>query len=138
MNNQPCLALRLQEANVQVNGGSKQHITANFVKKGLIRGEQAEQKEVKGTEQGCRSEGGKTNIHPRGRQREALQLGQSPEKACTLCSTQLCIGPCQVGQLAAGGWVPKPISESVNTVILTFPSTWLSRGRKQQPSTLIP
>ena len=62
----------MQEVNVQVSGGSKQHITANFVKRGLIRGEQAEQKELKGTEQGCRSEGDKTNIRPGGRQREAL------------------------------------------------------------------
>lgn len=70
---------------MQVNGGSKQNITANFVKRGLIRGEQAGQKEMEGTEQGCRSEGEKTNMHPRGRQREALQLGQSPGKTCTLC-----------------------------------------------------
>lgn len=72
---QPALseqALWTQAVNVQVNGGSKQHITANFVKSRLIRGEQPEQKQVKGTEQGCRPEGDKTNIHPGGRQGEAL------------------------------------------------------------------
>lgn len=66
------LALQMQEASVQVNGGSKQHVTAKFVRRSLIRGEEAEQKEVKGTEQGCRSGGDKTNIHPGGRQREML------------------------------------------------------------------
>lgn len=59
----------MQEVNVHP---CKQHITANFVKGGLIRGDQAEQNEVKGTEQGCRSEGDKTNIRPGGRQREVL------------------------------------------------------------------
>lgn len=51
----------MQEVNVQVNGVSKQHITPSFVKRGLTRGEQAGQKEVKGTEQGCRSKGDKTD-----------------------------------------------------------------------------
>lgn len=57
---------------MQGNGGSKQHLIANFVKRGSITGKQAEQKEVKGPEQGCRSEGDKTNISPGKRQREGL------------------------------------------------------------------
>lgn len=41
----------MHDMNVQVNDGRKQHITANFVKRGLIKGEQAQRKEVKETEQ---------------------------------------------------------------------------------------
>lgn len=62
----------MQGVNTQVNGGSKQHLTANFVKRGSIRRKQAEQKEVKGPEQGCGSEGDKTNISLGKRQREVL------------------------------------------------------------------
>lgn len=126
----------MQEVYVQVNGVSKQHIIPSFVKRGLTRGEKAGQKERKGTELGCRPKGDKTDKHPEGRQREVLQLGLSPGKACTSCLTQLCTEPCQRGQLTAGGWASKPISESVNTVILTFPRTWLSKGKRCQPSTL--
>lgn len=57
---------------MQGNGGSKQHLIANFVKRGSITEKQAEQKEVKGPEQGCRSEGDKTNTSPGKRQREGL------------------------------------------------------------------
>lgn len=64
------LALWMQEVNMQLNNGSEQHIFANFVKRGLIRGEQVEQKESERNRAGLQAEGGQT--HPEGRQREAL------------------------------------------------------------------
>lgn len=61
-----------------MNGGSKQHLIANFVRRGSIRGQQAEQK-VKEPEQGCRSEGDKINISPGKRQRRTLVRAKSRE-----------------------------------------------------------
>lgn len=67
-----------------------------------------------------------------------LQLGQTPGKICmrTLCSTQLCAVLCQVGQLAAGGWVQKRTSESAS---YTYFTQHLAEQRKEmtESSTLI-
>lgn len=64
--NLPCL---MQKGNVQMNGGRKQHTAANFVKRSLMRGQRAEQKECKRTEKGCRSEGAR-QTHNQGEGRE--------------------------------------------------------------------
>lgn len=75
----------------------------------------AEQKEVKELEQGCRSEGDKTNISPGKRQRRTLVRAKSRESLYTMFDS-LVHWAIANGAVHSSEWMPKPITGSVHVV----------------------